>query len=140
MDPVFSVLNSKRGDVTEDKIEILKCDLNLVRIKWHEMNLSYVPKCHLLYEHVPDIFLQMNGLYDMVEDAIERWHQICMRYHTRIKSLRSLHKKQQNQTKHEHATINAEFNNFIEDVKEKRKRKRTHNNRNIEETNYNRKK
>ena len=58
--------------MTEEKIDMLKCDLNLVRIKWHEMHLSYAPKFHMLYENVPDILLNLNGFYDMGEDAIER--------------------------------------------------------------------
>ena len=34
MDNIFGTLHSKRGDLTSDKINILKTDLNLVRIKW----------------------------------------------------------------------------------------------------------
>ena len=70
IDSVFNLLHSKRGEATEDKIEVLKYDLNLARIKWQEMNLSYVPKFHLLYEYVPEILLQMNGFYDMGKDDI----------------------------------------------------------------------
>ena len=33
MDIMFSTLHSKRGDATSDKINMLKTDLNLVRIK-----------------------------------------------------------------------------------------------------------
>lgn len=34
MDSVFSTLHSKMGEVTIDKINTLKEDLNLVRLKW----------------------------------------------------------------------------------------------------------
>ena len=34
MDGMFSTLHSKRGTITDEKIETLKEDLNLVRLKW----------------------------------------------------------------------------------------------------------
>ena len=52
-------------EIETEKIEMSKHDLNLVRIKWHEMNLSYTPRLHMLYEHVPDSLLNLNGFYDM---------------------------------------------------------------------------
>ena len=87
MDSIFSTLNSKRGDMKEEKIETLKCDLNLARIKWYEIILGYAPKFHMLYEHVHDISLDLNCFYEMGEDSIEKWHQIRMRHHARIRSL-----------------------------------------------------
>ena len=122
MDSVFSALHSKRGDVTEDKIEVSKHDLKLVRTKWHEMNLSYMPKCQLLYECIPDFFLQMNSFCNMGEDSIERWYQVCMRHHAQTRSIKSFHKQKRNQAKHQLTVINAEVNNVIEDTKEKRKK------------------
>ena len=90
IDSVFYTLHSKWGTVTEEKINTLKSDLDLVRIKWNEMNMNSTPKFHTLYEHVPDLLLDMNGFYDMGEDDIERWHQIRMQHYARIRILRSL--------------------------------------------------
>ena len=85
MHSVFSTLHSKRGEVASDKICVLKSDLNLLQIEWkeqlisyntflsslmcliaadtlsHEMILSCTPKFHMLHDHVPDVFLKMNG-------------------------------------------------------------------------------
>ena len=121
MDSVFSALHSKRGDVTEKKIGMLKYDINLVRIKWNEIHLSYVPKFHMLYEHVPDILLNLNGFYDVGEDSIEQWHQISLRHHDWIRFLRSAHKQNHSQAKNQLITSNTEFNNVIADTKEKKK-------------------
>ena len=72
MDSIFSTMHSKRGSVTISKVNTLKTDLNLLRIKWNEMNLSYTPKFHVLYEHSADLLLEMDGFYNMDKDAIER--------------------------------------------------------------------
>ena len=88
-------------EIETENIEISKYDLNLVRIKWHEIHLNYTPKLYILYEHVPDSLLNLNGFYDMGEHAIGQLHQIRMRHHTRIRSLRSAHKQKQNQAKYE---------------------------------------
>lgn len=78
------MLHSKRGAVTKDAPRELKSDLNLVRIKWKEMNHSFNPKFFILCEHTPYLLLQMNGFFDIVEDVIERWNQARMRCHSRI--------------------------------------------------------
>ena len=126
--------------MTEEKIEMLKYNLNLVRNKWHEIYLSCTPKRHMLYECDPDILLNLNGFCDVGEDAIVRWYQIRMRRHNRIMSLRSAHNQKQNQAKHELIESNTEVNNVIADIKEKTKRKRTNNNATIKKNNYDRKK
>ena len=122
MDGIFSILHSKRGTVTNEKIIELKNDLNLLRVKWKELNLSFTPKFHLLYEHTPHFLQTMNGFFDMGEDAIERWHQIRMRHHARIRSLRSENLQKQNQSKYEFTTTNSDIQKLIEDVNNKRKR------------------
>ena len=53
------------------------------------MNLSYTPKFHMLHDHVPDVLFKMNGILHIGEEAIERWHEIRMRHHSRIRALRS---------------------------------------------------
>ena len=53
------------------------------------MNLSHAPNIYVRHEHTPSILLDMNGFFDMGEDAIERWHQFRMRHYARIRSLRS---------------------------------------------------
>ena len=56
----------------------------------------------MLYEHVPDMLLKMNGFFDMGEDAIEIWHQTRMHHHARIRSLRSDQRQKNSQAKFEH--------------------------------------
>ena len=56
------------------------------------MNLSYIPKFHILYDYILNILLEMNSFFDMGEDVIECWYQIHICYYVRIRSLRSEHR------------------------------------------------
>lgn len=118
MDGIFSTIHLKRGFVTTDEIDALKSDLNL----WKKINLSFTPKFHMLYEHVPDLLLFMNGFEDLDEDVIERWHQIHIRHHSRITSLQSEHKQKNNQEKCEHVTNSYSVKEIITSVNNKTRR------------------
>lgn len=96
---VFSMLHSKRGSIADKQLTDLKSDLNLMQIVWREIGLSCTPKFYVLHEHLPDLLHQSNRFYDMDEDVIERWHQICLRHYTRIRNLRSIEKQKVNQAK-----------------------------------------
>ena len=65
IDSAFSTLHSKRVDAIEEKIETLKCNLNIVIIKWNQMRLRCTLKFHMLHGHMPDILLNLNGFYGM---------------------------------------------------------------------------
>jgi len=69
----------------DEVIDDLKDELNLLRLKWEEMNLSFNPKFHLLYEHTITYLKYLNGFFDLGKDAIERWHQLRMRHFDRIR-------------------------------------------------------
>ena len=140
MDSVFSTLHAKRGTITIDMINVLKSDLDLARIKFMELNLSFTPKFHMLYEHVPKFLLELNGFYDMGEDAIERWHQIRMRHHARIRSLRSQALQKCNQSKYEFTATDNSICEIIQEVKTSSKRNRVQNTATLKESNESRKK
>lgn len=79
------MLHSKRGTVSNELIKTLQLDLDLLIIEFIELNLSFTPKFHMLYEHIPNYLMELNGFYDMGEDAIERCHQIRIRHYTCIR-------------------------------------------------------
>ena len=64
-------MHSKRGTVTTNIIEVLKLDLNLLRVKWNKMDLSYMPKFHLLHEYEPFYLQNLDRFCKIDEDAIE---------------------------------------------------------------------
>ena len=87
------------------------------------MYLSYAPKFHVLFEHVPGMLHAINGFFDMGEDSIERWHQTRARHDARMRSLRSKEKQKLNIAKYEHVTNNSKINTIMSDVNEKTKTK-----------------
>ena len=94
----------------------LKSDLNLIRIVWNEIGLSCTPKFHALNEHSSDILHKLRGFYDMGEDSIERWHQIRLRCHHRIRHLRSIEKQKENQAKQQEVQNDQSIKDAIDDV------------------------
>ena len=70
MDYIFSDLHSKRGTINEEKKVTLKSELDLVRIKQHEMRLSFTHECHDLCYYTPELLLELSGFFNMGEDAI----------------------------------------------------------------------
>ena len=64
----------------------------------------------------------MSGFFDVGEDAIERWHQICMRHYARIWSLRSAKVQKNCQAKHGHACNNVSLKNIIANANNAEKR------------------
>ena len=140
MDNMFSILHSKRGGITDEKINALKDDLNLVRMKWHDMGLSYTPKFHVLHEHAADFLLTLNGFYDMGEDAIERWHQIRLKHHARIRSLRNMQKQKNDQAKCQEMQNNSDLKEITCKVNNNSKRKFKDNHISKKLTTTNRKK
>ena len=94
----------------------------------------------MLYEHVPKFLLELNGFYEMGDDAIERWHQIRMRHHTRIRPLRSQALQKRNQSKYEFATTDDSICEIMQEVKTSSKRNRIQNTATLKERNESRKK
>ena len=123
MDAVFSTLHSSRGTASIDKTKALKHDLNLMRIKWIEMGLSFTQKFHVLFEHLPDVLLELDGFYDMGEDAIERWHQMRLKHYARVRNLRNLERQKDIQAKHQEVQNDHSTKEVINEVNTLRKRK-----------------
>ena len=104
------------------------------------MNLSYMPKFHMLYEHVPDILLEMNDFFDMGEDPIECWHQIHMWHYARIRTLRSEHHQKACQARYKYTNSNMDIKNTITMVNEKLRRNFKDNHVSVKTRNSSRKK
>jgi hypothetical protein len=100
LDGVFSLLLTKRGDVTDEVKETLKKRLELARQKWDEMGLSMTPKWHMLLNHGIEFLVRTGGgLIEMGEDRIERAHQLRERDRQRYSRLRNISKMKASQAK-----------------------------------------
>ena len=87
------------------------------------MGLSFTPKFQLIFEHLSDLLLELDGFCDTGEDAIKRWHQMHLRHHSRVRNLRNLERQKQNQAKHQEVKNDHSLKETINKVKTLSKRK-----------------
>ena len=99
MDAVFSLLNTKRGEVTADTLQRLEERLKTLMQEWNRFQLSITPKAHILFNHSLFFLMITQGFHDMGEDRVERAHQERMRCESRLMRLRNISSKMLSQAK-----------------------------------------
>ena len=77
----------------------------------------------MLFEYLPDVVLELDGFYDMGEDAIERWHQTRLKHYARVRNLRNLERQKDNQAKYQEIQNDHSIKEVINEVKTLSKRK-----------------
>ena len=123
LDGVFSLLLTKRGEVTVEVVETLKKRLELARQKWDEMGLSMTPKWHMLLNHAIEFLIRTGGgLIEMGEDRIERAHQLRERDRQRYSRLRNISKMKASQAKFQNLRLDQTIKLTQATVEEKSKR------------------
>ena len=124
LDGVFSLLLTKRGEVTDEIIETLKKRLELAREKWDEMGLSMTPKWHmLLLNHTIQFLIRTGGgLIEIGKDRIKRAHQLRERDRQRYSRLRNISKMKASQAKFQNLRLDPAITLNQATVEEKSKR------------------
>jgi hypothetical protein len=123
LDGVFSILLTKRGEVTDEVLKTLKERLELARQKWDEMGLSMTPKWHMLLNHAIEFLIRTGGgLIEMGEDRIERAHQLRERDRQRYSRLRNISKMKASQAKFQNLRLDPAIKLTQATVDEKSKR------------------
>ena len=89
LDGIFSKVNTKRGEVTDDLIAQLEKQLELARLEWDRLGFSQTPKWHLLLDHIVWLMKVTGGFVDMGEDVVERFHQYRCRDEAQLIWLRN---------------------------------------------------
>jgi hypothetical protein len=106
LEGVFSLLLTKRGEVTYKVAETLKKWLELAQQKWDKMGLSMTPKWHMLLNHAIEFLIRTGGgLIEMGEDRIERAHQLRERDSQRYSRLRNIFKMKASQAKYQNLRL-----------------------------------
>ena len=77
LDVIFSLL--LLCSPTEEEIDKAEHCIRQLEQKWNELELSHMPKFHILLDHTIDQVCLFGGIADLVEDFIEKSHQISKR-------------------------------------------------------------
>ena len=99
LDGAISMVNTKRGKVSDELIRNLADRLQCILCEWNRLNFSITPKLHVLLNHSISQLKETNGFADMGEDVLERAHQARMKHEKRLLRLRYKAKKMSTQAK-----------------------------------------
>ena len=66
-------------DPTTDEIEETKKAIDTLSILWKEIDLKKGPKLHILFDHTMKQVNKFKGIADLVEDFVEKFHQVGKR-------------------------------------------------------------
>ena len=67
----------------------LERSLSNLQQLWNAAGLSYTPKFHALLSHAPQQMRKFKGFGDLLEDDVEKIHQIAGNYEARSSRLKS---------------------------------------------------
>ena len=107
----------------EDYLILQRAILNLDYL-WKVAGLSFTPKVHSLLGHAVQQMKRFEGIGDMLEDDVERIHQIATKIESRVTRI-----KNKNMQALAHSKIEAVQNNY--DVKERIKESKLKSKRNF---------
>jgi hypothetical protein len=89
LDAITSLLRISSGEVTSDHIKLFKESLIALRVGWEAAHLIHTPKLHsLLMQAVPQVNF-FGGIGDILEDDIEKMHQIATWTESRVSRLKT---------------------------------------------------
>lgn len=88
LDGIFSLGRTKRGQLTDDKIDLTKRMIKAALKLWRCLQLSMQgTKIHGLEDHLLEQMIMYNGIGDFTEDFVEQSHQYGVKDEVRTRSL-----------------------------------------------------
>ena len=66
-------------DPTEEEIENTRKAISVLQVLWEDVDLNKGPKLHILFDHTIEQVERYKGIADLVEDFIEKYHQVGKR-------------------------------------------------------------
>jgi hypothetical protein len=122
LDVITSKIRLKFGDPCEEDFIILETALNKLRELWDAADLAQTPKVHSLLEHAVKQMSCFGGIGDILEDDIERYHQIACRFEHRTARINQPQKRAAVQSQMESTALNKEVNQHVAYSKQLSKR------------------
>jgi hypothetical protein len=123
LDVIMAKLHIKSGCAHEDDCMTLERSLKNLQQLWNATNLSHTPKLHALLSHAPKQMRNFKGIGDLLEDDVEKMHQIAGNYEARSSRLKSASGRAVAQAKMEAMSHNNSVQKSIQFSKQLSKRK-----------------
>jgi hypothetical protein len=89
LDIITAKLQIKSGNADDDACNTLERSLGNLKILWNAANLSHTPKVHSLLHHALKQMRKFKGVGDLLEDDVEKMHQIAGNFEARSSRLKS---------------------------------------------------
>ena len=112
LDVITAKLQIKSGYANDDAYNALKRSLGNLKKLWNAANLSHTPKVHSLLHHATKQMQKFEGIGDLLEDDVEKMHQIAGNFEARSSRLNSATGRAVAQSKMEAMSHNATYAAF----------------------------
>jgi hypothetical protein len=89
LDAITAKLRIKSGCAEDDDCSTLERSLGNPKQLWNAANLSHTPKVHSLLTHAPKQMRKFKGIGDLLEDDVEKMHQIAGNFESQSSRLKS---------------------------------------------------
>jgi hypothetical protein len=123
LDLITAKLRIKSGNTTVEDHDTLERSLRIFKELWDSADLSYTPKVHSLLNHAAKQMRRFNGIGDLLEDDVEKMHQIAGNFESRASRLKSANNRSFTQAKMEAMSHNNAVRKCIEQSQQQSKRK-----------------
>jgi hypothetical protein len=89
LDTISSKLRMRYGEPQETDYEVLQKALDNLKHLWHSAGLPHTPKLHSLLTHTVKQMRLFGGIGDILEDDVEKMHQIAGQFEHRSARLKN---------------------------------------------------
>ncbi len=123
LDVITTNLRAPSGKASEKNYSVLESSLSALREFWEAARLSHTPKLHSLLMHALTQMRKLGGIGDILEDDVEKMHQIAGRSESRVARLKSATGRAIAEAKIEAISKNCDVKQHVERSKNLAKRK-----------------
>ena len=113
-------------DLTDEEITKTTIAISVMNTLWKEMDLNKGPKLHILFDHAIEQIELFKGIADLVEDFVEKYHQVGKKldYLVARMSAQSFRQQEMVKIRRQWLTTNPSVHNRIDSVHQHLKRKK----------------
>jgi hypothetical protein len=124
LDLITAKLRIKSGEAKDEDYDVLEEALDTLRDLWKRAaTLNHTPKLHSVLTHSLKQMRLYGGIGDLLEDDVEKMHQIAGRFESRVSRIKGANSRAVAQAKMEAVSINNNVTKHVETSQYLSKRK-----------------